>query len=90
MAKLDSVHISVFFFLRYKVYNVPITSEKVSLVLGDLFNNAESFGADFWTNDRAVGSSNDIMVAPYGQKFFELVLKKSNIDFEITISNVDK
>lgn len=69
---------------------MPITSEKASLVIGNLFQTSESFGADFWTNDRAVGTSNDIMVAPFGQRYFETALKKAHIDFEVIIDDVEE
>lgn len=61
-----------------------------SKIIGEVYYNADKYGADFWTNERVVGSNNDIMVAPSGQELFEELLKKNNIGFEVTMSNFGK
>lgn len=51
------------------------------------FENDEHF--DFWSDIRFLSLPVDIMVSPLGQNNFETVLKSTNIDYSISIDNVE-
>lgn len=69
---------------------MPITSEKVSSILGVIYKNANVYGVDFLNDARFIGASSDIAVAPYGQKLLELVMQKNKIEYSVQIEDLEQ
>lgn len=71
----------------YKV--VPQTDKDIE-VLSELDKNADFYGLDFFRHDKVRGHPAEIMVEPESQDPFEEMLSKNNINFEVTVENLQE
>lgn len=77
---------SIYFFHRFKVYQVTPKTVSQALILKE-FENDENF--DYWTEIRSPNLPVDIMVSPLSQNNFETIMRNENIDYRISVDDVE-
>lgn len=78
---------NLFQFNSCKVYDVEVLTNDDANFLKSLEALA---GYDFWSMTRLLGSKTTVMVAPEHQTWFENSLEKRNIEFKVTIEDLEK
>lgn len=68
---------------------MPQTDEEIE-VLSELDKNADFYGLDFFRHDKLRGHPAEVMVEPESQSPFEGILNKNNINFEVTVENLQQ
>lgn len=69
-----------------KVYEVKLRTREDANLLESLVGRE---GFDFWSMSRLLGSTATVMVAPDQTLWFESALARQNVDFDISIDDLE-